>query len=297
MRRCGSSRPALGSRRSPSPPTVRSSSSPAGPSSSQRRGRSWPVTTTSGGGSRRATPIELLADEARRVGAPCPTLVQLGRDDDDRDVYVDLEALEAIEVGGPGDQADAIVHAIAATLAASVLAEVTTLVGVGVEDDAFLGHRLHRPGTRRAAGVRGGGGCDRFDRRSPVGRRSNCGPARPPVRRGNPPSCWPVRPSARSPPGRWHRTRRRVGLTDPRSVVAAGARGRRLGTASSRSAAYAGRPVTGGGGHARRARRRARADRAPRTGRARGVGRSALGRHPRHRPHDGPERARSRRRG
>jgi nucleoid-associated protein YgaU len=91
------------------------------------------------------TPIELLADEARRVGAPCPTLVQLGRDERDRDVYVDLEALEAIEVGGPGDQADAIVHAIAATLAASVLAEVTTLVGVGVDDDAFLGHRLHRP--------------------------------------------------------------------------------------------------------------------------------------------------------
>lgn len=92
-----------------------------------------------------STPIELLVDDARRVGAPCPTLVQLGRDVDGRDVYVDLEAFEAIEVGGPGDHADAIVAAVAATLAASVLAEVTTLVGVGVSDEAFLHHRHHRP--------------------------------------------------------------------------------------------------------------------------------------------------------
>lgn len=92
-----------------------------------------------------ATPIELLATEARRVGAPCPTIVQLGRTLDERDVYVDLEALEAIEVGGPGHHADAVVAAIAVTLAGSVLAEVTTLVGVGVPDEAFLGHRHHRP--------------------------------------------------------------------------------------------------------------------------------------------------------
>ena len=91
------------------------------------------------------TPIEMLAPDARRVGAPCPTLVQLGTCDDGRDLYVDLEALEAIEVGGPGAAADAIVAAVAATLAASVLAELTTLVGVGVPDDAFLGHRHHRP--------------------------------------------------------------------------------------------------------------------------------------------------------
>lgn len=92
-----------------------------------------------------ATPVELLLDEARRVGPPCPTLVQLGTDAGGRDVYVDLEALEAIEIGGPGDQADAVVAAVAATLAGSVLAEVTTLIGLGVADEAFLGHRLHRP--------------------------------------------------------------------------------------------------------------------------------------------------------
>ncbi len=67
---------------------------------------------------------------------------QSGRDGE-RDVYVDLEAIGAIEVGGSGAQADSIVAAIASTLASSVLAEVTTLVGFGVPDEAFLGHRLH----------------------------------------------------------------------------------------------------------------------------------------------------------
>ena len=90
-------------------------------------------------------PLELLAGDARRVGSPSPTLVQLGRDVAGRDVFVDLEALEAVEIGGPGEQADAVVAALAATLAGSVLAEVTTLVGVGVPDRAFLGHRLHVP--------------------------------------------------------------------------------------------------------------------------------------------------------
>lgn len=90
-----------------------------------------------------ATPIEMLSEAARVVGPPCPTLVQLGQDDDGRDVYVDLEALEALEVGGPDDEADAIVAAVAATLSGSVLAEVTTLVGVGIDEAAFLGHRRH----------------------------------------------------------------------------------------------------------------------------------------------------------
>ena len=91
------------------------------------------------------TPIELLAADAGRVGSPCPAMVQLGRDLRGCDVYLDLEAFEAIEVGGPADQADAIVTAVATTLAGSVLAEVTTLIGLGVADQAFLGHRLHVP--------------------------------------------------------------------------------------------------------------------------------------------------------
>ena len=90
------------------------------------------------------TPIELLGPTARQVGAPCPTLVQLGVDLAGRDVFVDLEALEAIEIGGPDGDADAIVTAIAVSLAGSTLAEVTTLVSAGVDAHAFLGHRLHR---------------------------------------------------------------------------------------------------------------------------------------------------------
>lgn len=91
-----------------------------------------------------ATPIDVLAPDARRVGAPCPTLVQIGCDLVERDVYVDIEAIEALEVGGPATSADAIVTALASTLASSVLAEVVTLIGVGVDVDAFLGHRHHR---------------------------------------------------------------------------------------------------------------------------------------------------------
>lgn len=94
-----------------------------------------------------STSLEVLAPQARLVGAPCPTLVQLGIDEIGRDVYVDLEAIEALEIGGSADDADAIVAAIAATLGGSALAEVTTLVGVDVPEEAFLGHRSHRPAT------------------------------------------------------------------------------------------------------------------------------------------------------
>ncbi|HEX6658468.1 MAG TPA: hypothetical protein VF065_10325, partial [Ilumatobacter sp.] len=90
-----------------------------------------------------SVPLEMIAADARQVNAPCPALVQLSIDDRGRDVYVDLEALGALEVGGSAMQQDAVVAAIAATLAGSVLAEVTTLVSVGVPADAFLGHRLH----------------------------------------------------------------------------------------------------------------------------------------------------------
>jgi len=89
-------------------------------------------------------PIELLAPEARRVAAPTPTLVQLGCDGS-TEVYVDLEAFGAIEVAAPPAQANAVVTAIATTLATSVLAEVTTLVGVDVPVAAFCGHRHHVP--------------------------------------------------------------------------------------------------------------------------------------------------------
>ncbi len=92
-----------------------------------------------------ATPLELLDAAARSIGPPCPTLVQLGTDEHGGDVYVDLESLEAVEVGGSGSSADSIVAGLAATLAGSSLAEVATLVGIGVADAAFLGHRRYVP--------------------------------------------------------------------------------------------------------------------------------------------------------
>jgi hypothetical protein len=87
--------------------------------------------------------LEDLASEACRVAPPCPTLVQLGIDERGRDVYVDLETIGALEVGGAPEAADAVVAAVATTLASSVLAEVASLVSVGVPAAAFLGHRLH----------------------------------------------------------------------------------------------------------------------------------------------------------
>ncbi|HZB40170.1 MAG TPA: LysM peptidoglycan-binding domain-containing protein, partial [Ilumatobacter sp.] len=61
--------------------------------------------------------LETIAADARRVNAPCPALVQLGVDDSGRDVYVDLEAISALEIGGSDAARGAIVAAIAATLA------------------------------------------------------------------------------------------------------------------------------------------------------------------------------------
>ncbi len=76
-----------------------------------------------------------------QVGAArCPALVQLGRTIDGLDVLVDLEAIAVLEVGGTPKESDAIIAAIAATLASSVNAEVATLVSVGVQDETFLGH-------------------------------------------------------------------------------------------------------------------------------------------------------------
>lgn len=97
-------------------------------------------------------PIELLAPEARRVAAPTPALVQIGGDGG-RDVYVDLEALGALQIDAGPDDADAIVTAIATTLATSVLAEVTTLVGVSVDQAAFCGHRHHTVAADLADGL------------------------------------------------------------------------------------------------------------------------------------------------
>ena len=88
-----------------------------------------------------STPVELLADAARSVGAPCVALAQLGVDDDGREVLADLEALGLLSVAAPDDVADAVVRGIAATLGTTIFAEVANFVGVGLDTEAFLGHR------------------------------------------------------------------------------------------------------------------------------------------------------------
>jgi hypothetical protein len=98
-------------------------------------------------------PIEQLAESSRQVASPSPTLIQLGVDDAGREIYLDLEAFEAIEIGGPPNAADAIVAAIAATLSGSALAEPVPLVSVAVATDAFLGHRLHQSAPDPAAAL------------------------------------------------------------------------------------------------------------------------------------------------
>jgi len=90
-------------------------------------------------------PIELLADAARGVGAPCLALAQLGVDGAGCEVLADLEALGVLAIDAPADVADAVVHGIAATVASSLFAEVAHLVAVGVDEQVLLEHRhAHR---------------------------------------------------------------------------------------------------------------------------------------------------------
>jgi nucleoid-associated protein YgaU len=87
-----------------------------------------------------SVPVELLSAEARRVATPCVALVQVGIADD-RDVFVDIEACGTFLVEAQLDQADEIVTAIAAGLAASPYAEVAQLISVSLPPAALLAHR------------------------------------------------------------------------------------------------------------------------------------------------------------
>ena len=86
-------------------------------------------------------PVDDLAPQARMVGAPCIALTQIGVDDAGWDVLVDLEATGLFAVEADPQLADDVVRAIAVGLASSEFAEVAHLVGVGVDEEAFLGHR------------------------------------------------------------------------------------------------------------------------------------------------------------
>ena len=86
-------------------------------------------------------PIELLGDEARRVGMPCVALVQLGVAWSGDDVLVDVEACGVLAIGAESEVAAEIVTALAAGLASSIYAEVAHLIGVALAPGALLGHR------------------------------------------------------------------------------------------------------------------------------------------------------------
>ena len=86
-------------------------------------------------------PIELLAEDARRVGLPCIALVQIGVSSAGADVLVDLEACATLAIEASGAQADEVVTALATGLASSIYAEVAHLIGVSLPAQALLGHR------------------------------------------------------------------------------------------------------------------------------------------------------------
>ena len=88
-----------------------------------------------------STPIELLAEAARSVGAPCVALAQIGVGVDGREVLADLETLGVLAIDAPAALADQVVRGLSATLASSLFAEVANLVGVGIDAAAFLDHR------------------------------------------------------------------------------------------------------------------------------------------------------------
>lgn len=96
-------------------------------------GRNWTLS--------RSVPVDDLAAASRTVGVPCIALVQIGVDDEGWDVLVDLEAVGLLAVDADAPTADSVVSAVAVGLASSEFAEVSHLVGVGLDDTAFLGHR------------------------------------------------------------------------------------------------------------------------------------------------------------
>lgn len=89
----------------------------------------------------RLVQVDELAAQARTVGVPCIALVQVGVDEHGWDVLLDLEAVGLLAVNADAPTADAVVRAVAVGLASSEFAEVAHLVGVGVDQSAFLGHR------------------------------------------------------------------------------------------------------------------------------------------------------------
>jgi hypothetical protein len=97
--------------------------------------------------------VDDLAPRARTVGAPCVALAQVGVDHHGWDVLVDLEATGVLAVDAEGTTADSVVRAMAVGLASSEFAEVAHLIGVGLEESDFLGHRHAQVADSLDAGI------------------------------------------------------------------------------------------------------------------------------------------------
>ena len=97
-----------------------------------------------------AVPIELVADDARRVGPTCLALVAIGVDDDGRDVLLDVEAAGTTVVEAEPARADEVVRAVGAGLATSITSEVVHLVVARLGGGCLFGH----PNSHRTDSVR-----------------------------------------------------------------------------------------------------------------------------------------------
>ncbi|MCU0261316.1 MAG: hypothetical protein MUE78_09875, partial [Ilumatobacteraceae bacterium] len=90
-----------------------------------------------------SVPVEALTAVSRSVGTPCPLLVQLGVASDGADIFVDLESMGLLGIDGPSAATTAVLEAIGATIATSVLAESAWLITVGGGQPVAATHPRH----------------------------------------------------------------------------------------------------------------------------------------------------------
>ena len=84
-------------------------------------------------------PLVDLADDARRVNQPCPSLIHIGESAGGQ-LFVDLEAMGTLSIDAPPEVSASIVRCAAASLAVSPFAESSRIFTVGLEIDSHLGN-------------------------------------------------------------------------------------------------------------------------------------------------------------
>ena len=84
-------------------------------------------------------PLVDLADDARRVNQPCPSLIHIGESAGGQ-LFVDLEAMGTLSIDASPEVSASIVRCAAASLAVSPFAESSRIFTVGLEIDSHLGN-------------------------------------------------------------------------------------------------------------------------------------------------------------